>query len=258
LSPARFERYVVIGDSTAEGLDDPDGRGGYRGWADRLAERLAREQGGIQYANIAVRGRCAGEIRREQLERALALRPDLAAIVAGTNDLFRPRFDADAVAGELEAMLEALVRAGATVVFLTVPDLGPVMPLARPLRPRIRHLARAFAEASARTGALLVDITAHPVAWDPRLWSEDRLHANPLGHARLADAVAHALGRPGSSADWLAPLPERKPRPIALALRDEIGWTRRFLVPWLWRHARGRSSGDGRQAKRPELRPVVY
>ena len=33
-----FSRYVAIGDSTTEGLDDPDGAGGYRGWADRLAE----------------------------------------------------------------------------------------------------------------------------------------------------------------------------------------------------------------------------
>jgi len=37
----RFERYVALGDSTTEGLEDPDGRGGYRGWADRLAERVA-------------------------------------------------------------------------------------------------------------------------------------------------------------------------------------------------------------------------
>ena len=26
-----FSRYVAIGDSSTEGLDDPDGRGGYRG-----------------------------------------------------------------------------------------------------------------------------------------------------------------------------------------------------------------------------------
>jgi hypothetical protein len=32
---------VAIGDSTTEGLDDPDGAGGYRGWADRLAEIIA-------------------------------------------------------------------------------------------------------------------------------------------------------------------------------------------------------------------------
>ena len=38
-----FLRYVAIGDSTTEGLEDPypDGSG-YRGWADRLAERMAR------------------------------------------------------------------------------------------------------------------------------------------------------------------------------------------------------------------------
>ena len=37
----RFERYVALGDSSTEGLDDPDGRGGYRGWADRFAARVA-------------------------------------------------------------------------------------------------------------------------------------------------------------------------------------------------------------------------
>ena len=55
--PKRYERYVAIGDSTSEGLDDPDGRGGYRGWANRLAERLAELQGSVLYANLAIRGR---------------------------------------------------------------------------------------------------------------------------------------------------------------------------------------------------------
>ncbi len=252
----RFERFVALGDSTAEGLDDPDGRGGYRGWADRLAERIAREQGGVLYANLAVRGRKTREVLAEQLERALALRPDLAAVVAGTNDLLRARFDAEAVAHDLERMQVALVRAGATVVSFTLPDLGGVMPLARPLRGRISRFARALAEASARSGAVLVDFTAHPVASDPRLWSEDRLHANTLGHARIADALAHALSLPGASAEWMAPLPERGPRAFTAVLRDELAWARRYLLPWLIRHARGRSSGDGRSPKRPGLLPL--
>ena len=73
-----FERYVALGDSSTEGLDDPDGRGGYRGWSDRLGERIARAQGSLLYANLAVRGRTAREVREEQLEQGLALRPDLA------------------------------------------------------------------------------------------------------------------------------------------------------------------------------------
>jgi len=251
-----FERYVAIGDSTAEGLDDPDGLGGYRGWADRLAEKIAVRQGGLLYANLAVRGRTTRQVLDEQLSPALALRPDLALVVAGTNDLLRLHFDAEAVGRDMERMQQALIGQGATVVSFTLPDIGPVMPLARPLRPRVHRLARVLAEASARTGAILVDFTAHPFASDPRLWSEDRLHANSLGHARIADALAHALSLPGSSAAWMTPLPEGPPRGYSARLRAELAWTWRFLLPWLSRHARGRSSGDGRCCKRPELRLV--
>ena len=52
----RFERYVAIGDSSTEGLNDFDGRGGFRGWSRRLAARIAAEQGGLLYANFGVRG----------------------------------------------------------------------------------------------------------------------------------------------------------------------------------------------------------
>src|SRR6185295_7183943 len=40
-----FRRYVALGDSSTEGLDDPDPRGGYRGWANRLADWIATAQG---------------------------------------------------------------------------------------------------------------------------------------------------------------------------------------------------------------------
>ncbi len=253
----RFERYVAIGDSTVEGLDDPDGRGGYRGWANRLAERIAREQGGLRYANLAVRGRKTREVLDEQLEPALAMRPDLAVVVAGTNDILRPHFDPEAVARDIEWMQRALIEAGATVVSFTLPDLTPVMPLARPLRERIRRFARALVDASARSGALVIDFTAHPVASDPRLWSEDRLHANSLGHARITDALAHALSRPGASPEWAKALPEPGPRSLSQALTTELLWGHRHLWPWLWRHARGRSSGDGCRPKRPRLEPVT-
>ena len=249
----RFERYVAIGDSTVEGLDDPDGRGGYRGWANRLAERIARQQGDLLYANLAVRGRTTRAVRDEQLGPALAMKPDLAVVVTGTNDILRPRFDPEAVARDIEHMQRSLIDAGATVLSFSLPDLTPVMPLARPLRARIRAFARALVEAGGRSGAIVIDFTAHPVASDPRLWSEDRLHANSLGHARIADALAHALSLPGADPEWAAALPERPPRGLYRALGAELAWGRRYLLPWLWRHARGRSSGDGCRPKRPRL-----
>lgn len=249
----RYERYVAIGDSTSEGLDDPDGRGGYRGWANRLADRLAALQGSVWYANLAVRGRTTRQIRDEQLARAVAMRPDLATCVAGTNDVLRRRFEAAGFREDLETMQRELIGAGAAVLTFTLPDLTPVMPFARVLGARVMVMNDAIRAACAGSGAILCDLAAYPVASDPRLWSDDRLHANSVGHARIADALAYSLGLPGTDASWSEPLPERpKPRPLDL-VRAELAWGRRHLLPWVWRHLHGRSSGDGITAKLPEL-----
>lgn len=252
----RFERYVAIGDSSTEGLDDPDGRGGFCGWANRLAERIAAIQGSLLYANLGVRGLRTRAILEEQLKPALALRPDLATLFTGTNDLVAKAFDPEQVAADVLTMQSALVAQGATVLTFTLPDLTPVMPLARRILPRVVALNDGLRRASAASGAILVDVALHPVASDPRLWSEDRLHANAEGHARIAAALGHALGLPGSDGGWADPLPDL-PAPTRFErVAAEVRWGRRYLVPWMWRHFRGQSSGDGRTAKRPALEPV--
>ena len=249
----RFERYVAIGDSTSEGLDDPDGAGGYRGWANRLAERLAGQQGSVLYANLAVRGLTTRQILRSQLAPALEMRPDLATVVSGTNDLLRRRFDADEMGADVETMQRALIAVGATVLSFTLPDLTGVMPLASLLRPRLLLMNQALRNASARSGAVLCDFAAHAVASDPRLWSEDRLHANSAGHGRMAEALAWHLGVPGAAPGWSEPLAAGPPRSLTAHVGAELRWMRRYLLPWLWQHARGRSSGAGISAKLPEL-----
>lgn len=258
IAPARsYERYVAIGDSSTEGLDDPDGRGGYRGWANRLAERIAAAQGALLYANFGVRGRKTREIRAEQLPRALELAPDLVTLFCGTNDVVARRFDLAQVAGDIEAMQRDLVGAGATLVTFTLPDLSTVLPLARSVTPRLHALNGELKRVSARTGALLVDFAAYAVTHDPRLWSDDRLHANAAGHARIAHALAHALGVPGADASWAEPLPPAPRAGLGARLAAELDWQRRHFLPWAWRHLHGRSSGDGRGPKRPRLEPVL-
>ncbi|MEU5891174.1 SGNH/GDSL hydrolase family protein [Streptomyces sp. NPDC047461] len=247
-------RYVALGDSQTEGCGDGDDVRGLRGWADRLAEHLARDTPELLYANLAVRGRLAGQVRDEQLAPALAMEPGLATVVAGVNDLLRPRFDPDAVAGHLEAMFAALTAQGARVATVTFPDVARITPLARPIGPRIIALNDRIRQAAARHGVVVAEISDHPVVTDPRLWSPDRLHSSPLGHARIAAAVAYALGLPGSDDGWTRPLPV-DPRPASglRAVGGELRWAGSFLGPWLVRRVRGRSSGDGRRAKRPEL-----
>jgi lysophospholipase L1-like esterase len=252
-----FDRYVALGDSTTEGLDDPRPDGGFRGWADRLAEQLAAVNPQLRYANLAVRGRRIFEVHAEQLGPALALEPDLATVVAGLNDLLRRRYDPVATAGHLEAMLGSLRSAGATVMTFTLPDLSSVVPLARIVRARLEAYNDAIRAAGASSGAIVVDIAAEPVSRDPRLWSPDRLHAGPVGHERIAAGLACALGLEDADRSWAEPLPADPRLPRHALLTTELVWAQRYFTPWVVRRVRGRSSGDGRYAKRPVLAPVV-
>lgn len=252
-----FARYVAIGDSTTEGLDDPDGLGGYRGWANRFAEAVAVQQGALLYANLAVRGLKTRAILEGQLERALQMRPDLATVVSGTNDVLRPRFNINAYQRDVEYMQRALIAQGATVLTFTLPDLSSVNASAAMARARVASMNAALREVSSDTGTIVVDLAGHALAGDKRLWSVDRLHANALGHARIAAALADAIQLPGSDASWSIPLDRGEP----ISARERWGehwyWTRRYLFPWVVRRVRGQSSSDGVVCKRPALTPVL-
>jgi lysophospholipase L1-like esterase len=258
LSARRFERYVALGDSSTEGIADGDARHGYRGWSRRLAERIAESQGGLLYANLAQRGLTTREIHEWQLERALAMSPDLATLFSGTNDVLASRFDVAEFAEHTHAILQSLRAGGATVMTFTLPDLTPLMPVARFFAPRIVAMNDALRSVCIATGAVLVDFAAHPVATDARLWNEDRIHANPAGHARVADALAEALGLPGSTGAWREPLPaERPPSALAAATR-EATWVARHLLPWCVAGALGAGRRPAfHPGPQPELQPVL-
>jgi uncharacterized protein (DUF952 family)/lysophospholipase L1-like esterase len=253
---AQFERYVAVGDSQTEGLNDPDGRGGFRGWADRFAVLLTAQNPHLQYANLAVRGRVMGEIRAEQLEPALALRPDLMTVMGGLNDLMRPSVDLPAVTAHLEAMLAAGRAAGATVLTNTFPDPTSIAPLFRRLAPRVAAYNDRIRGVAERHGALVVDFAARGVGTDLRIWSPDRIHANPFGHSLIAAAFAHTLGLTGLD-HWQSPLPPTPPVGRARRGAAEVRWLSQDVAPWMLRRLRGRSSGDGVTAKRPHLLPVA-
>lgn len=255
-SPRSVARYVAIGDSQSEGLADEDGRGGYRGWADRFAELLTAESPHLQYANLAIRGRLLGAIRDEQLGPALDLEPDLVTVMGGLNDLIRPKVDIDALAAVLDDMFGAARSAGATVVTNTFPDPSSVVPMFRWLGPRVAAYNARIREAATRHGALLVDFAAHGVGTDRRIWSRDRIHATALGHSLIAAAFADTLGVAGQG-HWRTPLPP-EPRPaLPRRIAGELRWLAGDVAPWIARRLRGRSTGDAITAKRPRLVPVA-
>lgn len=252
-----IRRYVALGDSTTEGLEDPYADGsGYRGWADRLAEWLADLNPDVLYANLAVRGRKLAQIRAEQLAPALALQPDLTSVVGGVNDVLRPRADVDALAADMDTIVAALSGSGSAVLLMTYPDFGEVMAVARRVSPRLLAYNANLRTIAARYGALLMDLERGGVT-DARLFHPDRLHANGAGHERITLAAAAALGLPGANAAWRDPLPPAPAASLLQTLREDARWARAHLAPWIGRRLRGVSSGDGVAPKRPLLSPVT-
>lgn len=247
-------RYVAIGDSTVEGLEDPGPDGVYVGWADRLARHLAEVHPDLTYANLAVRGLTAREVRQTQLEPALALQPEIAVVVAGVNDVLRARFDRSALREDLFAMHAALNAAGARVTTFTMPDMTRVAPIAVAIRGRLEALNQITLEAADLYGSAVADLAAEPLSSDPALWHLDRLHANSEGHRRVALALAESLGV--DAGDWREPLPDVSHESLPVVVAREVGWVATHLVPWLWRRITGQQPEEPRVCKRPDLLPV--
>ena len=246
-----WRRFVAIGDSFTEGIGDPSpaSPGGHRGWADRVAEVLAASVADFAYANLAVRGKVIAQIVADQVEPALALSPDLVTVCAGGNDVIRPGTDPDEIAEQLEDAVIRLGSDGATVVVFTGVDTG-FSPVFRRFRAKVaiyNENVRAIAE---RHDCIVADQWALKEIQDPRFFTDDRLHMNPLGHHEVARMVLRALNVPND----LKPM---QPEPLpALSWRqaraNDLVWARVHMVPWVLRRLRHQSSGDHATAKLPD------
>lgn len=253
---------MALGDSFTEGMSDPDPdrHGRYRGWADRLAERLAADahQAGedFAYANLAVRGRLLDDIVTRQLDAALELGPALVSIVGGGNDILRPRADIDALALRLERAVARIRASGADVLMAT-----PTDPRGAPVVQRTRGRAAVYSahihSIARRHGARVIHQWGLSFLQDWRMWAEDRIHMTSEGHRRVAEAAYAALHGLDVTGEWADPLPARALAPRRERLEQDARWAREHLLPWATRRLRGESSGDRILAKRPDLRPLV-
>ena len=242
---------MTIGDSFTEGYGDVvAGSDAVRGWADLAAVGLATSQGAsIEYANLAVRGRKLGPILDEQLEAAIALRPSHLSINGGGNDILRPRVTIGWVSGRLEDAVHRILDAGIVPVMVSGANPSQVMAGGAVMLRRgdaLRDAVRGWADA---LDVPFVDNWADAALREGRFWTDDRLHLNAAGHARVATTFLRALGHeaPAAWAD-LVPVTTAEGRRDAAYYRDHV-------LPWIGRRLTGRSSGDGRTAKIAE--PIV-
>lgn len=245
-------RYVALGDSFTEGVGDVDADrpNGVRGWADRVAEQLARANDDFGYANLAIRGRKLRQIVAEQVDAAVELKPTLVTIYAGANDILRPKVDIDALLLDYETGVRKLTATGARVVMFIGFDArgSKVFSTMRGRTAIYNELVRGIAQDN---GALLVDYWRFSEYYDWRMWAPDRMHMSAPGHINMAKRVLEVLEHDDSIE--VPPLPPIRELSRLEAIRANAQWVREFAAPWVVRRVTGRSSGDALSPRYPQL-----
>jgi lysophospholipase L1-like esterase len=247
-----FTRFIALGDSMTEGMCDEIVDGNYRGWADRTADTLAKDSPNFSYANLAIRGKLLHQVIDGQIPDAVRFitGPEtLVSFHAGANDVLRPNYQAEVAFAKYEKGISDLAKTGATIIVFTVVDRvegnGKTAQLWHERFSAFNVNVRAVAN---KYGATIIEADSAKWMADLRFLAKDRLHLNSDGHWRLSQAVLEKLGKDFDAA-WKIPLAPAGKKPWLKKNGENLLWIISFVIPWIWRRLRGRSSGDGRRAK---------
>ena len=176
-------------------------------------------------------------MERDQLPRALELRPDVASVVVGVNDTLRSSFDPDRIAAAAVHTVGALRAAGAEVLTMRLPDPGRMLgvpgALARPLARRAHQVNPVMDAVAERFGTVHFDAAGDPEAYDPRMWAVDRLHPSERGHRLIARRFHDLLAAAGFEVGP-PPARSRSPPPSRLA---ELAWMATKGTAWVVRRS---------------------
>jgi lysophospholipase L1-like esterase len=194
-----WRRFVVVGDSIAEGIGDPWPGYPDQPWCERIALELSQHVPDFAYLNLGVRSTLTEAVRDNQLTPALEFKPDLVMVAAGGYDILNPFYDAHAVDAVMREMVAAFTEAGADVITVGLLDgsKAPQMPQVFKvvLRTRIRNLSARAAAIAADYDALHLSMTNHPAAAQADCYSEDPRHGSMRGHAIVVAETIRMLGR---------------------------------------------------------------
>lgn len=211
---------LVLGDSAAAGYglqtadDTPAGLlgSGLSHIVDRPVHVLSVARVGARSADLDA-----------QIDRGIHVRPQLAVLVVGANDVTHSVPPAQAVRA-LDAAVRRLRAEGAAVVVGTCPDLGTIRPVPYPLRLLARAWSRRLAaaqtiavvEAGARAVSLGALLGPSFDAAPSELFGPDLFHPSAAGYASM---VAALLPSVAAAADaWDEEDPSGRPGDVVLPI----------------------------------------
>jgi len=192
--------YVALGDSTGSGVGARDG-----GYVARLFKRLVARRPGSRLTNLCVSGATTADLLRDQLERGVAMNPDLVTVGIGINDIGHG-LTLEQFSKNYEEILSTLrEKTRAQIVVSNIPDVSsaPRIPgsLRKEYQQQIMRYSRRLEEIAARQGATIFDvytITHEQLALHPEYFSADGFHPSDAGYelwaTQMWPTVAKAIG----------------------------------------------------------------
>jgi lysophospholipase L1-like esterase len=228
--PAGGLRIVTLGDSLTEGIGDESGAAG--GYPRRLLEKVVAGRAGSTILNLGKSGWTSGELIEgqgdlpNQIDAAVAARPDVACLWIGSNDLFRlyeygpesgttAELEAEDLANyaaNIETLLSRLEQTGAALYVGLLDDqsLRPVIEdrltlpnttvAERPqMSQQVTRYNNVLVEAARRHGATVIDFFRTTIFTSIDTLDYDGIHPNAAGYDVIADmwyaAMSPAVAR---------------------------------------------------------------
>src|ERR1043166_5372440 len=132
--------YVALGDSTGAGVGAKEG-GGY---VARLFKRLEARRPGSKLSNLCVSGATTTDLVRDQLQRGVALNPDLVTIGIGINDIGHG-LTLDQFTKNFDQILSTLKdKTHATIVVTNIPDISTAPSIPSSMRSQYQQKIEEF------------------------------------------------------------------------------------------------------------------
>jgi lysophospholipase L1-like esterase len=220
--------FVVLGDSAAYGTGDVMKANRPLGWTYRIAQAIETP---LSYLNLARPGAKSREILEDQLPIAIGLKPDIAVVVVGGNDMLRNNYSPQRLRENLHEVFARFSALGTEIITLQLHDPSKIIRLPKPLEgalmKRVDSVNRVYEELAKKFS--IIEIKARDIKGveDRKNWHVDRLHPGPRGHLLLARAAIQELSRRG------LPVTEISiSDPVEPSLSEKVRWMLLKGTPW--------------------------
>jgi acyl-CoA thioesterase I len=189
--------YVALGDSTGSGVGARNG-----GYVARLFQRLVERRPGSKLSNLCVSGSTTEDVLRRQLEKGVAMNPDVVTLGIGINDIGHG-LTLDQFSRNYEQILSTLKeKTRAEIIVTNIPDISiaPRIPgsMRREYQQQIIQFSKRLEEIAARHGVTVFDvysITTKELPSHPEYFSSDGFHPSDAGYELWAEQMWPTLAR---------------------------------------------------------------